>query len=420
MKYKASYRGVLTLLFLLSTSCSSQTTPYNIIAKTEKQLTVLAQSVADKLEYQSLLFDINPNERFSPRTINNDNELILVKRGDWTSGFYPGSLWYTYAMTGNKKTKSLALQYTLPLAEEKNNGATHDMGFKVFCSFGNAYHLTLNSEYKSILLTAAQTLSTRFNEQVGAIRSWDHSSKKWAYPVIIDNMMNLELLFWASEVTGNQSYYDIAYQHAITTMENHFRPDFSTYHVVDYNIETGQVAQKNQHQGYKDESTWSRGQAWALYGYTMCYRATKDKSFLELANNIAGFIFHHPNLPSDLIPYWDYDAPNIPYEERDVSAAAITASALYELSLYTSEKAHQYQEWATTICDNLESNYSAAPGGSKGFILLSSTGSKAQNSEVDVPLNYADYYFLEALYRQKALERGTSIFLSDLKMNKNE
>jgi len=338
----------------------------------------------------------------NPRTINKEGKLELVASKDWTSGFFPGELWYMYEYTKDKKWETLARKYTDPLEREKTNGGTHDMGFKVYCSFGNGYRLTGDSRYKDIMLEAATTLITRYNPNVGCLRSWDHNGDKWQFPVIIDNMMNLELLFWASKESGNSVFYDIAVNHARTTIKNHFRDDYSSYHVIDYNATTGEVLNKHTHQGFAHESAWSRGQAWGLYGYTMCYRETKLPEFLEQAKHIVNYIFTHPNLPEDLIPYWDFNAPEIPNEPRDVSAATITASTLYELSLYDKANATKYIDWAETILKNLTENYLAKKGSDRGFLLLHSTGSKPMNTEVDVPLAYADYYFLEALKRKQS------------------
>jgi len=341
-------------------------------------------------------------ELFSPRTIEKGN-LKLVSSRDWTSGFFPGVLWLLFEYTGDSKWESLARSFTAKMEREKLNGGTHDMGFKMFCSFGKGYRLTNDQQYRDIILQSAKTLSTRFNPAVGCIRSWDHSRDKWDYPVIIDNMMNLELLFAATRLTGDSSFYRIAVAHANTTIKNHYRPDFSSYHVVDYDSLTGKVLKKNTHQGFSDESAWSRGQAWGLYGFTVCYRETRKKFYLQHAEKIASFLFHHPNMPKDLVPYWDFNAPAIPDEPRDASAAAIMASALYELSLY-SKKAKQYRNTADRIIESLTNNYRSPIGENKGFLLLHSTGSKPSNSEVDVPLNYADYYYLEALLRSKKLK----------------
>lgn len=341
----------------------------------------------------------------NPRTIGKDGKPELVASRDWTSGFFPGELWYMYEYTNDKKWEDAARKYTDPLECEKLNGTTHDMGFKVYCSFGNGYRLTGDENYKNILLESAYTLITRYKPETGVIRSWDHNKDKWQYPVIIDNMMNLELLFRAFKESKDSVFYNIAVNHAKTTIKNHFREDYSSYHVIDYDTITGNVLHKHTHQGYAHESAWSRGQAWAVYGYTMCYRETQIPAFLEQAKHVANYIFSNPNLPEDLIPYWDYDAPEIPNEPRDVSAATVTASALYELSLYDKENSRKYINWADTILKNLSESYLAKKGGDYGFLLLHSTGSKPGNFEIDAPIVYADYYFLEALLRKQKLEK---------------
>lgn len=347
----------------------------------------------------------NTNLLVSPRSIDPDGSIRLVPSRDWTSGFFPGELWYMYEFTGEKFWKEKSEELTQLIAQEQWNGKTHDMGFKMYCSFGNGFRLTNDEQYKKILIQSAQTLATRYNEKIGCIRSWDHSTEKWDCPVIIDNMLNLEMLFWATRITGDSSYYKIAVNHAKTTLKNHFRTDYSTYHVVDYDTITGKVIKKTTAQGYSDNSAWARGQAWGLYGYTMCYRETKKPEFLEQAKHIANYIFTHPNLPKDLIPYWDFNAPNIPNEPRDVSAATVIASALYELAQYDQLNSKTYLDRANTILKNITLNYRSKLGLNRGFLLLSSTGAKPSNLEVDVPIVYADYYFLEALLRKKQLER---------------
>lgn len=343
----------------------------------------------------------NQGPLVNPRTIGKDGKLELVVSRDWTSGFFPGELWYMYEYTKDKKWEELARKHTDPLEREKTTRSTHDLGFMMYCSFGNGYRLTKDANYKDILLASARTLITRYNPTVGCIRSWDFNRDVWQFPVIIDNMMNLELLFRASKESGDPIFSDIAVNHARTTIKHHFREDYSSYHVIDYDTITGDVRHKHTHQGFAHESAWSRGQAWGLYGYVMCYRETGLPEFLEQAKLIARYIFTHPNLPEDLIPYWDFNAPGIPDEPRDVSAAAITASALYELSQYDEEEGFLYLDWANTIVENLSENYRAKEGGDRGFLLLHSTGSKPSDSEVDVPLVYADYYFLEALLRRQ-------------------
>lgn len=344
--------------------------------------------------------------KVNPRTVRNDS-LILVAPRDWCSGFYPGNLWFLYELTGKEQWKKQAEYYTQKIEKEQFNRGTHDLGFKMLGSFGNGWRLKTNeSAYRDILIQSAKTLSTRFNPKTGVIRSWDHSRDKWNNPVIIDNMMNLELLFWAFRQTKDSSFYRIAVSHANTTMKNHFRPDFSSYHVIDYDINTGLVTKKNTHQGFSHESAWSRGQAWALYGYAVCYRETGDKKYLQQAENIAQFIFSHPRLPSDLIPYWDFDDPKIPNVPRDASAAAVTASALYQLVQQKSKHSKDYLQKAEKIIQSLSSpTYLASPGSNHGFLLKHSTGGLPNGFEIDAPIVYADYYFLEALIYQKNIRK---------------
>lgn len=329
---------------------------------------------------------------------------------DWRSGFFPGSVWYLYELTGDSTLVPLATKYTEAISEAQNLTSHHDIGFIINCSFGNARRFVNKEKYDSVLVTAANSLSTRFRPGAGVIQSWNVSpgswqeKKGWTCPVIIDNMMNLELLFEASKLTGDSTYYNIAVSHADKTLQEHFREDGSTFHVIDYNPETGEVLNRNTGQGYSDDSAWARGQAWAIYGYTMCFRETGDKKYLDQALKTFDFMKNHENMPADLIPYWDMDAPGIPYEPRDASTAAIIASALYEISTFPVENAESYRDYADQIMENLTSdNYSAKPDENGRFILKHSTGSLPHRSEIDVPLNYADYYYLEALTRKRNL-----------------
>ncbi|OWP63729.1 glucuronyl hydrolase [Hymenobacter amundsenii] len=344
----------------------------------------------------------------SPRTLDAQGNLVLVPARDWTSGFFPGYLWLLSEATGHASWQAPARAYTANIEGEKTNGTTHDMGFKVYCSFGTGYRYTQDPAYKEVLLASARTLSTRFNPVIGAIRSWDHHQDVWGFPVIIDNMLNLELLFAATRLSGDSSFYKIAVQHANTTLRNHFRPDYSTYHVVDYSPANGAVVTRTTHQGAAPESAWARGQGWALYGYTMCYRETGNPAYLAQAERVADYLLRHPNLPADGVPYWDFNAPNIPNEPRDASAGAVMASALYELSTYSQQGA-AYRAQADKTLASLAQNYAAPAGTNHGFLLLHSTGSKPAGSEIDVPLSYADYYFMEALVRQQHLAAGREV-----------
>lgn len=353
-----------------------------------------------------------------PRTIDKEGRLVPSDAGWWCSGFFPGVLWYTYEYTGNDTLLQYARQYTARVENQKYTTDNHDVGFMLYCSFGNGLRITGEESYKDVLATGARSLATRYRPHVGLIRSWDHKRERWQYPVIIDNMMNLELLLWAADYTDNDMLRQIALNHADRTIENHFRSDYSTYHVVSYDTITAQVEKRETFQGYADSSAWARGEAWALYGYTMMHRMTGEQRYLEQAKHIANFILHHPRLPKDKIPYWDFDAPaesnnssvrgNSSTESeplRDASAGAIICSALIDLSTFVDDTLRNtYLDVARTqLCTLASSKYLAEPGTNAHFILKHSVGSKPQNSEVDVPLTYADYYFLEALMRYKKI-----------------
>lgn len=324
----------------------------------------------------------------------------LTSVHDWTSGFFPGSLWYTYELTGDEALKQQAIKFTNLLYPVRLYDGTHDLGFMMNCSYGNAERLSPNDTIPSVLKQTADNLISRFDPQIEAIRSWDFG--RWNYPVIIDNMMNLDLLFNVTKLTGDPKYKEVAIKHAYKTMKHHFRPDYSSWHVISYNND-GSVESKNTHQGKNDDSSWSRGQSWAVYGYLSCYRETGDKAFLDFAVNIADFIMSRVKT-EDLIPLWDYDAPDNPDTPRDASAASIVASAFIELSTMTPD-GDKYLDYAVTILKNLSSDaYLAKVGENQGFILLHSTGSLPNGSEIDTPLNYADYYYMEAIQRYMKLK----------------
>jgi unsaturated chondroitin disaccharide hydrolase len=364
--------------------------------------------VNKELEYcgaqTSKTLKVIPDDGTSPRTVpNGSKEWKFVNYKDWTSGFLPGELWYLYEATGDKKWKNEADKFSrflTPLSVSKAND--HDLGFQIFNSFGNGYRLTKNKEYKDIILKTADTLATLFNPKVGTIQSWPHN-KYGGHNTIIDNMMNLEMLFWASKNGGNKKLYDIAVKHAETTMQNHFRPDFTSYHVLIYDYESGKKIKGITAQGYSDYSMWARGQAWAIYGFTMVYRETKDPKFLDFAHQLAR-VYLDRLTTEDLIPYWDFNAPGIPNEPRDASAAAIVSSALIELSSFTKDKnlKNEYLKKSKQMIVSLSEKYQS--GDVNSAFLLHATGHKPAGTEIDCSINYADYYYLEALLRLQKLK----------------
>ncbi len=337
-----------------------------------------------------------------PRTVKNGS-IKMIDAYDWTSGFYPGTLWKLYDLTGDSLFLNRAITATAKLYPVKDYRSTHDLGFMIFCSYGEQYAALHDTLSVRVIDDAAESLYSRYAPAIGLIRSWDFG--EWNYPVIIDNMMNLEMLFWASRNTGDDKYRDAAIRHADRTMENHFRPDGSSFHVVSYRND-GTVESQGTFQGYSDSSSWARGQAWGLYGYTMCYRYTKLDRYLSQARRIADYIISHTDNIDDAVPYWDYDAPNIPDAPRDASAAAVTSSALFELGTVTGDK--KYLQFAERLLRSLSSDkYMASGGDNGGFILKHCVGHLPADSEVDVPLNYADYYYLEAVQRYAEMNKIT-------------
>lgn len=356
-----------------------------------EQKNKLVSHLSQQLDY---LVVNSANDSMVPRSFEN-GKYNLVTKNDWCCGFPAGSYWYLYELTGDQKWEKIATENTVKLEGVQYFKNTHDLGFMVFCSYGNAYRITKNEDYKKVVIEASESLITRFNSKIGCIKSWDWG-KQWQFPVIIDNMMNLEMLFWASKETGDPKYRDIAITHANTTLANHFRENMSSFHVVDYDTITGQPVIKQTNQGYSDDSSWARGQAWGLYGFTVCFRETGDVRYLDAAKKIAAYI--QKNLPEDLVPYWDYNDPAIPNTKRDASAAAIAASAFYILSSVTDEGKTEYADLANKILAGLSSpEYLAESGTNGGFLLKHCVGNMPKKSEVDTPLNYADYYYLEAL-----------------------
>ncbi len=349
-----------------------------------------------QVQYRGMLKQMEAYPGLLPRTVDK-GKFSAVKPDDWTSGFFPGSLWYLYEYTKAEEWKVAAKDYTARLEKIRHYTGNHDVGFMLYCSYGNGLRLADVPGYKEVLLDGAKALSTRYNEKLGLIRSWD----SYTFPVIIDNMMNLELLMWAARNSGGVQCEVISRSHADVTLKNHYRPDGSAYHIVDYNPETGKIIDRYAGQGKSKEGPWARGQSWGLYGFTMMYRETKDKRYLDRATSVADFLLSHKNLPADGIPYWDYEAPGTPETWRDASAAAIMASALLELSGYVEDaKAKRYRAMAIKqLCSLSSPAYRAAPNSNGCFLLMHSVGNLPKNYEIDVPLNYADYYYLEALLR---------------------
>ena len=386
------------VLLLMIVSCKKNDPMQEVISKS---FVVIEHQAAGMAEY------LDDKEGRLPRSyVKEKDEIITSDSKWWCSGFFPGVLWYLHEYTGEAKHRELAEEYSARVEEEKYNTYDHDIGFQIHCSFGNGYRLTGRDDYREVLKVAGKSALERYNPQLGVIRSWDSNRQKWQYPVIIDNMMNLELLMWNFQTTGDKVFQEVAVSHSDKTLEHHFRPDNSSYHVVSYDTITGLPHVKQTHQGAFDESIWARGNVWGLYGYVVMYRETNLERYLDQATAIANLLIDHPNMPEDGIPYWDYLAPEIPDALRDASAGAIMASALIELSTLTEgELSQKYLSMAEKQLTTLASpEYLAEPGSNGFFVLKRSVGHLPGNSEVDVPLTYADYYFVEALLRYKTLK----------------
>lgn len=372
-------------------------------AQTKKDMRRLTDRVMKLAVTQYKMLEQNTPDTLMPR--NYDPAKGKLNTSDtkwWCSGFFPGTLWYLYEYTKDDSLKKIAEKRLQILEKEKYYTGNHDLGFMIFCSFGNGYRLTQNPVYKDAVMTAAASLATRYRPQIRSIQSWN-SNERLSCPVIIDNMMNLELLYWVSNTGGDSRYRDIAISHANSTLKYHFREDNSSYHVLDYDLKSGDLIKKITWQGANDSSAWARGQAWGLYGFTMMYRFSKDTAYLSQARKIARFIINHPGLPADKIPYWDFNAPGIPNTYRDASSASVIASAVLELAQYVKgDEKKQLLNYAKAALISLGSDaYLSKPGENGGFLLKHSVGSLPHKSEVDVSLTYADYYFIEALLRYR-------------------
>ncbi len=339
-----------------------------------------------------------------PRTTRADGSVVLTVPEEWTSGFFPGNLWFLHEYDKSPKWKEKALAYTRRLEVIRHFKGNHDGGFMLGCSYGNALRLDPSDEFRAVLRDAAAALGTRYVPNLGLIRSWDH--KPYTCPVIIDNMMNLELLTWAARNGGDPKLREIAVNHADNTLANHFRPDGSAYHVVDYDPKTRWIRGIYGCQGADVRTPWARGQSWGLYGYTMMFRETGNPAYLAKAEKLADYLMKHPNMPADKVPNWDFGTQPAKDVPRDASAAAVMASALLELS-ELSKDGKRFRQYAVAQLMSLSAApYLAEPRTNGGFILTSSTGHLPANSEINVPLVYADYYFLEALLRYRAMVKN--------------
>lgn len=393
-------------VFILS-SCASENTEKLDVDKALSYCDVQVHRALEKLEEGGKI-----DYSMQPRNILSDEKYWncrKVSKEEWTGGFWPGILWYDYEATQNDTIRVLAEKYTESLELFSRIPAyDHDLGFLVFCSYGNGYRLTHNPVYRDVILATADSLATLFNPKVGTILSWPRNVEMLGgHNTIMDNMINLEMLFWAARNGGNKRLFDMAVSHADKTMENQFRPDYSSYHVAVYDTVTGKCIKKCTHQGYSDDSMWARGQAWAIYGYTVVFRETGNPKYLEFVEKLVDA--YMKNLPEDYVPYWDFNVPDIPNAPRDASAACVVASALLEMSgFYGNGKGEKYKEAAEKMLCNLSSDKYQSRGKNVAF-LLHSTGHWPAKSEIDSSIIYADYYYIEALMRLKRLNEGLRV-----------
>jgi rhamnogalacturonyl hydrolase YesR len=376
----------MLLLASIIASCNSPSEPETYNLQTAEELSI------EKL--LTTTFEVAENQY--PIYTDSKNKWVLTNSKSWTSGFYPGCLWYGYELSGNAKLKNMAEQFTQGLLEEQYTTAHHDVGFMIFNSYGLGYKITGNNIYKNVILQAAKSLSTRFNENVGCIQSWNGE-----FQVIIDNMMNLELLFWASKNGGDPTYYNMAVSHANKTIQNHVRDDGSSFHVVHYDPATGDVTRKRTAQGYSVNSTWARGQAWGIYGFTMCYRETRNIEYLNTAIKMADYYINH--LPEDSIPFWDFNLPeNYERDFRDASAATIALSGLIELNGYVNSST--YENAINNTFNSLIDNYLITESSQSGIIDHCAYHANDPNPDHwDSATIWGDYYFLESLNRLKSI-----------------
>ena len=411
MVKKTTLQLSIILLFLsITIACSSKRQAASGPKGNQTLTSTIEQRFKHAAEQYKLLMDDLHDDKLPKTFVKATNYLETSGPDWWTSGFYPGTLWYLYEETHDAALKAEAQRAMKLLTPQQKNQHSADLGMIMYNSFGTAMKIDPQIAYQKVLLASAKTLMKRYNPKVKAIRSWDTRKNDQEFVVVIDHIMNLELLFWATHATADSSFYRVAEQEGKTIWNNLVRPDYSTEQIVTFDTKTGQVKGKRNAQAYQDTTTWARGQAWALYGFTVLYRETKNKAYLQWAEQVAGFILNHPNLPKDKIPYWDFNAPDIPHTYRDASAGAIMAAALLELSGYSTSKGKQYFKTAETMLETLASpDYTALLAANGGFILMHGAGYIPVMAEVDVPLPYADYYYMQALKRYKAIISQSAI-----------
>ena len=331
------------------------------------------------------------------------HELDMYPVTWWTAGHFAGSFWYLYEATGDDFFKDRATVWTEMLEPNSKVTDNHDVGFIMYCSYGNARRLLKTDRYDELLRETAASLCQRFHPGLGLIRSWGDINDAQTFQVIPDNLMNLELLEWAAKTPGPNDFGRVAHSHADVTMRHHYMPDCGCHHVLDYDQETKRVKTILRGQGASCETAWSRGQSWSIYGYTMLYRSSGYIRYLDFAKKLADYAINHPNMPEDGVPYWDFGAPG---EERDSSAASCMAAALIELSQFVGDADRaRYRAFAVKQLISLASPAYFSEGDEIGhFLLKHGVGHKPEKSEIDTPLVYGDYYFLEALLRFRELK----------------
>lgn len=333
-----------------------------------------------------------------PRSTLTNGHWEISPASDWISGFFPGCMWYVYEQTGDTNFLNWAKRWTAGIASQEHVTNTDDIGFMFNTSFGNGHRITGDTNDLAVLMTAAKSLTNRYNAVVRSLAD-DRLLAPPQFEVILDTMMNGDLLYHATDLNGDTNFSTKIYNHQLRAMTNQIRADNSTFHLADYNTTTGALTHQGTRAGQSDSSTWSRGHAWATYMFTKGYQETGYLPFLDAAQRVSDYYL--TNVPADYVPYWDFQAAGIPNAPRDSSAAAITLSALVRLSQVTTNSTNAARYWAgaVNIFESLASTNYLAQGTSNSAILLHGTGNTPvlPDPEVDVGLIYGDYYFLESM-----------------------